>query len=145
MFEVLPSGIHGLGLFATQLIPADAVIGQLHGTPTTDDGPHVLWLSETQGLRVENDLRYINHDDEPNAAYYDDLTVAAICDIQPGQEITHDYRGDDEFEPWGDGFEAYGATDVSDGPPEGAGSEEPASEPEPAATVLDPEPADSAR
>lgn len=101
MFEVLPSGIHGMGLFATHAIPADTIIGILEGTPTDRDGPHVLWLDETRGLRVENDLRFINHADEPNAVYYDDMTVVALVDILPGQEITHDYRGDDEgLEPW---------------------------------------------
>lgn len=96
MFKVLPSGIHGRGLFADRLIPEGTVIGPLEGSYTTQDGAYVLWLTEEQGFRVENDLRFINHDDEPNAAYYDDLTVAAICDIQPGEEITHNYLGDDE-------------------------------------------------
>ncbi|MEM7624979.1 MAG: SET domain-containing protein [Planctomycetota bacterium] len=95
LFIVRPSGIHGLGLFANQFIPAGTELGTLKGEPTTDDGPYVLWLDETRGFRVENDLRYINHDSEPNAAYYDDLTVAAIADIRPGQEITHHYDGDD--------------------------------------------------
>jgi hypothetical protein len=72
MFEVRPSGIHGNGLFATQFIPADTVIGKLEGQPTTQDGPYVLWLSETHGFRVENPLKYINHAATPNAAYYDD-------------------------------------------------------------------------
>ena len=95
LFSVRPSGIHGLGLFANQFIPAGTELGRLEGEPTTQDGPHVLWLDESRGFRVLNDLRYINHDDEPNAAYYDDLTVAAIADILQGQEITHDYDGDE--------------------------------------------------
>ncbi|MEM6757585.1 MAG: SET domain-containing protein [Planctomycetota bacterium] len=95
MFDVRPSGIHGLGLFANRLIPADTVIGQLAGRPTTEDGAYVLWLDDENGLLVENDLRYINHDHAPNAAYFDDLTVAALRDIQPGEEITHNYLGDD--------------------------------------------------
>jgi len=37
------------------------------------------------------DLRFINHSDEPNAAYYDTLEVCALTDIAPGEEITHDY------------------------------------------------------
>lgn len=106
MFEVQSSGIHGMGLFATRPIPADTLIGKLEGTPTHQDGPHVLWIDETQGLRVENDLRFINHADAPNAVYYDDLTVVALVDILPGQEITHDYRGDgDDLEPWETGGE----------------------------------------
>ncbi|MEM1107572.1 MAG: SET domain-containing protein [Planctomycetota bacterium] len=95
MFKVKPSGIHGLGLFADRFIPADTVIGRLEGSYTTQDGAYVLWLSEEQGFRVENEMRYVNHAAEPNAAYYDDLTVTAVCDIQPGEEITHNYLGDD--------------------------------------------------
>ena len=55
------------------------------------DGAYVLWVSETEGFEVSCDLRYINHSDRPNACYYDDLSVVALCDIQPGEEITHDY------------------------------------------------------
>ena len=95
MYEVRPSAIHGHGLFATRLIPADTVLGELQGQPTADDGPYVLWLDEAEGFRVENDLKYINHAPTPNAVYYDDLTVVALRDIQPGEEITHHYDGDD--------------------------------------------------
>ncbi len=95
MYEVRPSGIHGHGLFATQFIPADTVLGDLTGHLTHEDGPYVLWLSDTEGFRVENDLKFINHAKSPNAVYYDDLTVAAIVDIHPGQEITHHYDGDE--------------------------------------------------
>ena len=45
-----------------------------------------------------NDLRYINHHPDPNAVYYDDLTVYALRDIAPGEEITHNYWGDDAAE-----------------------------------------------
>ena len=55
------------------------------------DGPYVLWISETRGIEVLCDLRYINHADEPNACYYDDLSVVALRDIEQDEEITHDY------------------------------------------------------
>lgn len=95
MTSIRPSGIHGQGLFAEALIEQGTVIGKLEGTLVTKDGPHVLWLDEEQGFKVTNDLRFINHSDTPNAAYYDDLTVGAICDIHPGEEITHNYLGDE--------------------------------------------------
>ncbi|MEO0515214.1 MAG: SET domain-containing protein [Planctomycetota bacterium] len=98
MYKVQPSGIHGQGLFADRPIAADTLIGHLEGSYTTQDGAYVLWLSEEQGFRVENDLKFINHDAEPNAVYFDDLTVVALRDIQPGEEITHNYLGDDEAE-----------------------------------------------
>lgn len=96
MICVKQSAIHGRGLFATMLIPEGTVIGKLEGEITTEDGPHVLWLDETRGMRVTNDLKFINHAAEPNAAYFDDLTVGALRDIKPGEEITHNYLGDDE-------------------------------------------------
>ena len=85
------SPIHGKGLFARTFIPAGTVIGIVQGLPTTDDGDHVLWTDETNGIHVQCDLRYINHSDVPNATYYDTLEVCAMRDIQAGEEITHNY------------------------------------------------------
>ena len=97
MFEVKQSPLHGRGLFATQFIPQDTVIGWLAIEPAPEDeldGPYVLWVDGDKPVRVTCDLRFINHSDAPNAAYYDDLSVMAVCDIQPGDEIVHDYTGD---------------------------------------------------
>ncbi|MGD2074431.1 MAG: SET domain-containing protein [Gammaproteobacteria bacterium] len=88
------SPIHGKGLFAKSLIPAGAVIGTLRGEYTSTDGDHVLWLDDDTGFLVQCQFRYINHSDEPNAAYYDDLQVCALRDILPGEEITHQYQAD---------------------------------------------------
>ena len=88
------SSIHGKGLFAKTFIPAGTLIGTLSGKRTARDGAHVLWLDDGTGFRVTCELRYINHSKSPNAAYYDTLEVCAIRDIQPGEEITHDYGGD---------------------------------------------------
>lgn len=86
------SAIHGKGLYARIDIPEDTVIGTLDGTLCKRNGPHVLWLSDTEGFKVKCDLKYINHDDHPNACYYDDLTVVALRDIKVGEEITHNYE-----------------------------------------------------
>ncbi len=83
--------IHGKGLFARKHIGAGELIGVLDGAPTSKDGDHVLWLDEENGFHVRCDLRFINHSDDPNAAYYDTLEVWALTDIAPGEEITHDY------------------------------------------------------
>ncbi len=83
-----------MGLFAVRRIRKGELIGTLQGEYTDTDGMHVLWLDERTGFRVENDLRYINHADRPNACYYDDLSVVALRDIAPGEEITHDYNAD---------------------------------------------------
>mgnify|MGYP001816180438 CR=1 FL=1 len=97
MFEVRESPLHGRGLFATQFIPEDTVIGLLTTEPAPDDeldGPYVLWVDGDKPTRVTCDLRFINHSDEPNAAYYDDLSVVSLRDIQPGEELLHNYMGD---------------------------------------------------
>jgi len=85
------SSIHGKGLFAKTFIPSGTVIGVAQGRPTTTDGEHVLWIDENDGFHIQCDLRYINHSDAPNAAYYDNLDVCAMRDIEAGEEITHDY------------------------------------------------------
>jgi len=97
MFEVKESPLHGRGLFATQFIPEGAVLGWLKTKKAKKkkrDGPYVLWIDGKKPVRVTCDLRFINHSDRPNAAYYDDLSVMALRDILPGEEIVHDYVGD---------------------------------------------------
>jgi len=86
------SPIHGRGLFAKRDIPKGTVIGVVEGVPAKRNGPYVLWLSEAEGIRVQCELRYINHSDTPNAAYYDSLEVIALRDIRRGEEITHNYE-----------------------------------------------------
>lgn len=91
---VKESDIHGLGLFAKKKIREGEVIGAVKPKRADRDGPHVLWVSETEGHKVEGPLKYINHSAAPNACYCDDLTVIALQDIQPGDEITHNYGED---------------------------------------------------
>jgi len=92
---VADSPIHGRGLFAGNHIPAGTVIGRVEAVPSSRDGDHVLWLSADEAVEVICDLRFINHSDEPNACYYDDLSVVALRDIQPHEEITHNYASSD--------------------------------------------------
>jgi hypothetical protein len=87
------SQIHGKGLFAKDHITKGELIGVASGQYTKKDGPHVLWLSDESGFHVQCDMRFINHSDKPNAAYYDTLEICAIRDIKPGEEITHNYEG----------------------------------------------------
>ena len=91
---VADSSIHGKGLFAKRPIGAGEIIGVIQGVPAARDGAHVLWVDGKNGIRVQCDLRYINHSDKPNAVYYDTLEVCALTDIAPGEEITHNYGGD---------------------------------------------------
>lgn len=96
---VKDSLIHGKGLFAKKNIKQGEILGYVKGTPTTIDGPYVLWLrGMEEGFVVECDLKYINHNSHPNACYYDDLSVVALRDIKKDEEITHHY-GDAWDEP----------------------------------------------
>ncbi len=92
---VAASAIHSKGLFASTLISAGAVIGWLNGKPSEDNGTYVLWINESRGVEVLCDFKYINHSDDPNACYYDDLSVVALRDIEPHEEITHNYYSND--------------------------------------------------
>lgn len=91
-YYVSESKIHGRGLFASELIKKGETIGIVEGKKTTVNGDYVLWVSDKTGIRVKCDLRFINHADKPNACYFDTLDVAAIKDIKPGEEITHNYE-----------------------------------------------------
>ena len=89
---VKKSAIHGKGLFAKTNIKKGAVIGEVRGQLTRKDGPYVLWINEAkQGVEVKCILKYINHHSNPNACYYDDLTVVALRNIAQDEEITHNY------------------------------------------------------
>jgi hypothetical protein len=92
MFAVRRSRIHGRGCFATERIRARALIGRCECRPAGRNGPHVLWLGDDP-LLVTNDLRYLNHADEPNAVL-DELEVRALRVIAPGEEITIHYGPD---------------------------------------------------
>jgi len=93
-YTVKESDIHGKGLFAACAIPEGDIIGTIKYNPVEEDGPYVLWIDDTTGIQVDCELKYINHNANPNACYCEDLQVVAIKNIQPGEEITHDY-GDD--------------------------------------------------
>ena len=87
---VAESPVHGKGLFAAKRIKANTVLGRLHGMPTFDDGIYVLWITNKLGLELTNDFKYINHNSDPNAAY-SDLDVTVLKDVEPGDELLHDY------------------------------------------------------
>ena len=89
--KVANSPIHGKGLFAQDFIPAGTVLGKIQGFRTSGNGAYVLWIDETYPLRILCKFKYINHSDDPNVVLYDTREVCALCDIHPGDEITHDY------------------------------------------------------
>ncbi len=95
-YEVLESGIHGKGLFATAAIAEGEAIGVYEGPVSYEIDTYVLWVIDEEGSEYgidgENALRYVNHDAEANAAFYG-LELFAERAIAVGEEITH-YYGD---------------------------------------------------
>ncbi len=95
------SSIHGRGVFAQKDLPAFSFIGRYEGPMTHEDGMHVLWLYDEQqdewvGIDGQNEMRFLNHSDDPNAEW-SDLDLYATRWISAGEEITFDYGwGDDE-------------------------------------------------
>ncbi|EXJ14270.1 SET domain-containing protein [Imhoffiella purpurea] len=90
-----PSTIHGRGCFARHGFDAGALIGTFIGPRVDEDGPHVLWVcnsdtDECIGRRGTNLLRWINHCDEPNAEF-DGFDLYARRAIARDEEITCDY------------------------------------------------------
>lgn len=96
---VAPSLIHGRGLYAARPLAAGQLIGIYQGPEVEEDGAHVLWIEDGNGDRWigfdgKNEMRFINHSDEPNAEM-DGLDCYARVDIEAGAEITIDYGWDD--------------------------------------------------
>lgn len=96
---VARSPIHGRGLFAAKPLTKGQQIGVYEGSQVSEDGTHVLWVQgETAnswtGFNGKNELRFMNHSDAPNAEM-DGLNCFALCDIEPGEEITIDYGWDE--------------------------------------------------
>ena len=112
---VKDSPIHGRGVFARQDIPAFSYIGRYEGQMTDEDGMHVLWLYDEErddwvGVDGENEMRFLNHSEDPNAEW-SDLDLYATRWISAGEEITFDYGWDDEDEDPGDRLLTGGEVD----------------------------------
>lgn len=124
---VQTSPIHGRGVFARVDIPAFAYIGRYEGPITQRDGMHVLWLYDEDqghwyGVDGINEMRFLNHAEEPNAEW-SDLDLYATEFIPAGAEITFDYgwdeddEGEDDSEDEFNGLPSDGLyEDLIDGP-----------------------------
>lgn len=98
-FYVAPSTIHGKGLFARVYIAEGEYIGTYHGFRSERDGKYVMWMEEEggplYGRRGYTQLRYLNHDDDPNGVM-EGYDLYAGTDIHAGEEITIDYSGGED-------------------------------------------------
>ncbi len=88
------SPIHGKGLFAQKRFRRGAYIATFEGVPTAEDGMHVLWIVDDEGLEQgiegRNALRFLNHSSDPNAEFIG-ADLFALRNIQPGAELTFHY------------------------------------------------------
>ena len=91
---VKSSSFHGRGVFARAPFKRGDYIAAVRGPRTETDGRHVLWVLEDdgsyRGVKVVNQLRYLNHSPKPNAEF-EGPELYAIQAIKPGEEITFDY------------------------------------------------------
>lgn len=112
MYEVRESSIHGMGVFASRKIRTGTRIVEYLGerithevaderyNDDTNEHPHILLfivdkVTVVDAGRGGNEARFINHSCDPNCeAEVDDghIYIRAIKTIQPGAELTYDYR-----------------------------------------------------
>ena len=110
-FEIRPSGIHGLGAFATRPIPRGTRLIEYAGerlTPEQADARypdvpgerhHTFLFAIDDDVVIDavvggNDARFINHSCDPNCdAVIDDgrIWIETIRDVEPGEELAYDY------------------------------------------------------
>ena len=93
------SSIHGYGLFAATDLEKGQIIGVYAGPVVHDDGMYVLWVEDSPGgewtgYEGHNEMRFMNHADQPNAEM-DGLDCYALTRIPAGTEITIDYGWND--------------------------------------------------
>ena len=105
-----PSSIHGIGLFAAELIPANSIVWQynehidkiyseeffLNICRNTHKNTlqHLLNCSYKRGGRyfyLTDNARFINHSGLANIAFIDDCTEIALQEIKPKEEILENY------------------------------------------------------
>jgi SET domain-containing protein len=96
MIEVKESAIHGKGVFAVRAILREDHIGTFEGPRVEEDGTHVLWVydeisDQWYGIKGENDLRFLNHSNKPNAEFNSAGELHALRSIASGEEITIHY------------------------------------------------------
>ena len=100
--EIKPSNIHGYGLFATELIAINTLLGTLDGQEIPESLHHkydltLEWNAIAEGVLLVRPYRtkysYINHQRSPNLVIVSSpLRIKALRTINAGEELTLDYR-----------------------------------------------------
>ena len=104
--EVRTGGLQGRGLFAIQKIEKDEIVavkaGHIVMTDQIDEitssvGDYALqihdhiYLSPISEEEVSRMVIFINHSCNPNVGFDGQITYVAMRDIEPGEELCHDY------------------------------------------------------
>jgi SET domain-containing protein len=104
--EVRGGGLEGRGVFATEKINQGEVVAIKAGHIVTADqlseitrtvGDYALqihehfYLSPTSKEEVDRMTIFINHSCDPNVGFDGQITYVAMRDIEPGEELCHDY------------------------------------------------------
>jgi uncharacterized protein len=113
LIEVKPSGIHGMGLFATRDIPFGTDIMVISGEvideqecirrEEEEDNVYIFWNGDNYiDTNNTDQIKYINHNCDCNCEVTDrdenTLNLTAIRDIRAGEELTIDYGYDEIYE-----------------------------------------------
>ncbi len=111
--EVRSEGLEGRGVFATEKIEQGEVVAVKAGhIVTADQLPEItstvgdfalqihdrFYLSPISKEEIERLTIFINHSCDPNVGFDGQITYVAMRDIEPGEELCHDYameRSDD--------------------------------------------------
>lgn len=107
-----PSGVHGLGVFAAEFIPAGTRVWEYRegfdrrvSTDFVDALPSIAARAIRHysaywggGFVISaDDARFLNHSETPNLRTYAEPDAdVALRDIYPGEELLEDYREFDE-------------------------------------------------
>lgn len=111
--EVRQSPIHGLGVFARKAISKGELVAMKGGFIFDGDqwrkleprlGPAEIQIAESlfigPATKQQRDgaMIYTNHSCEPNIAVQGQIAFVAMRDIDPGEELTHDWATTDDVE-----------------------------------------------
>lgn len=109
--EVRESAIHGKGLFARDAIAAGEIVAVKGGAVLTANewaeleptlGPAEIQIAEdlfvapTSLDERDASMLYTNHSCEPNIGLQGQIAFVAMRDIEPGEELTHDWATTDD-------------------------------------------------
>ena len=109
--EARQSSIHGLGVFAKELIKKGENVGVLGGVivPTSEIREYWKTVSHV-GIQIDDDFFIVpttreeleekgvfNHSCDPNIGFSNSITLGAIKDINPDEELVFDYAFNETY------------------------------------------------